>query len=251
MKKIILVLLVCISVLAISCKKEDKTGTCKIVKTISNGYESTFEYDDQDRIISSYSSYTISYTGNTSLRIIKNTDGTIISRTTVTRNTNGYITNIYYEKQNPTAAYDIRNTNWAYQYNGIQVTSAVYTANFQNGAIDKYNYTYTWSDGNMIKEVRKEVGNTNNTNLTEYEYTDIPMQEAGYFWENTQYGTGLPIMQNKNLTKTITTNVGDLANESTTTFEYFFDDKGRVKEITSLRSLDGNSSATTYTYGCN
>ncbi|MEZ4879011.1 MAG: hypothetical protein R2801_02440 [Chitinophagales bacterium] len=208
MKKATIFLISLMTILAISCKKEETTtGTCKIVKTISNGNESNFEYDDQDRIISTYSNYaTISYTGNTSLKIIKDEDGTIVSRTTTTRNTNGYITNIYYEKQNPTATYDIRNTNWAYQYNGNQVISAVYTTNFQNGASEKYNYTYTWSNGNMIKEVHKEVGNSNAyTYTTEYEYTDILMQKrAGYFWENTQYGTGLPIMQTKHLIKSAT-----------------------------------------------
>lgn len=237
--------------LAISCKKE-KNGTCKIIKVNSNGYEYDIIYDEQERIIKTHTGYTISYTGNTSLKSIANND-TVISRTSITRNSNGYIINIHYEKMRPQANYDVRSTNWAYEYNGNQVKSAVYTQDYQNGSTDKYNYTYTWSGGNMIKEEYKEVGNNNvYTYINEYEYTDIPMQEAGYIWENTQYGTGLPIIQNKYLVKSRTSKtVGGVGNESTITYEYFLDNKGRVKDVTSLRSSDGNSSATTYTYGCN
>lgn len=132
---------------------------------------------------------------------------------------------------------------YTYEYNSkgelqAGITKTEYPGNPGNNT--EYTYTYSWNNGNIVKQ---EASNGSTVNY-EY-YTDKPLQKGDPVIFDGMVSYGVSPFKNKNLVKSIT--------DGTTiiNMNYEYDENGKVK----IATLSGNGAAGSrdmrYQYACN
>lgn len=134
-------------------------------------------------------------------------------------------------------------TTYIYEYNSqgeLQLTTQKNEYIGRPASNTTSTTTYTWANGNMIKE---EVAGGVTTNY-EY-YTDKPVQKGDPIAINSLVITGINPFKNKNLVKS-SSNGSTVVN-----INYEYDETGKIKTTTLTGSTAANSSEMRFQYSCN
>lgn len=130
-----------------------------------------------------------------------------------------------------------------YEYNGqgelqLAITKTEYVTMPANNST--LTTTYTWSNGNIIKE--EAAGGL----MTNYEYyTDKPVQKGDAVGINSIINTGINPVKNKNLVKSAS-NASLVLN-----INYEYDETGKIKTAAISGNTVANSRELRYQYSCN
>jgi hypothetical protein len=210
----------------------DLSGNCRVIKTTRANFSgSTFEYDDQKRLVKRINgSYTaeISYAGNT-ITVIGKSGGNLSSTRTVTVNALGYATNVKTEYPNINNSY-----NEAFEYDGKQLVKITTTR--VSNPLPSYT-TYQWFEGNMVKETRP------NGDITTWAFDTNELSQKGDYKYLVNLLEGYVTIVNKNRVKKVV--------ESGVTYDitHVEDETGKIKYYRVVTS-DGADYRVDLTYEC-
>ncbi|MFY8108990.1 MAG: hypothetical protein ACOVO9_08360 [Bacteroidia bacterium] len=227
-----------------SCKKEETKSTntpgypdltgCKVTRFYEGDGDTRITYNANGTIakIEEYQSgelmNTNTYTYETGMARYSNTSGR--EKGDYVLNSSGRVTSsiiVYYQAQDPTTATSGVMTTYKYNSDG----NLIEKQDEYNSSAGKTNYltTYTWNNGNLMKEV--EIGNNNNINIIEYEYyTDKSNALAG-----TDAAMDFTGVQSKNLPKSQKDGESGL---TIVNFTYEFNSSGKPTKL--IYEEDGN-----------
>lgn len=232
----VVVFAVLIALCSFKCKKDDVQsvipGLCRISTVTNAGYSPiTITYRNDGKINSmAYEDVLHSYTysGNTVI-ILTTENGAFDRRKTITLNSDGLPLNVRGD-------YNQLGTEWyndAFQYNGKEVFKRIESDSYSSAT---ETITYTWANGNLVKEQSASYGTTTYTY-----YTDKTIRDGDHFYYEQLISDGYQYVCNKHLLKSAKSN-----SSPEDIFYYTYDADGK---ITSYK--EDNRQPASYAYKCN
>lgn len=218
------------------CKKDDVQnvipGLCRISTITAAGNTAfTITYRSDGKISSIANEeflHSYTYTGNTVI-ILTTENGAFDERKTITLNSDGLPLNVRGD-------YNQSGTEWyndAFQYNGKEVFKRI-ESDYSSSATETI--TYTWADGNLLKEQSGSYGTTVYTY-----YSDKKTRDGDHFYYEQLISDGYQYVHNKHLLKSAKTN-----NYNADVFYYTYDSDGKI-----ISYKEDNRQPVSYTYKCN